>query len=386
MQAASTGENEQGHDDRIEGGNEVSSMTRLRQRILISDGVPEENDISTSEFEALVQQPTSGKEANSPKPTNKLTWYRVLSEQKKYKYSEFSIESPELKALLRIVLAHYPQLHFPSDDVNESMTFPSPFEELIHNWDKLEAISNGDSTEYNQLRKSVETFGPRTDDQVNYLASAMVRLAQHGSLDEARQQLREMLMRIRSTPELKFFFSAINGQEKRRSVQFDYLWTIFPPGEIVYSSVFMREPQLFIVKQGYESHQSSESGREKKRVWKLICWSYDWNGKTFNRVPVKFIFEEFQGSRGIETLDAYPLKFRSDTPTCSTEQLREQLHRRGERFRELCIRRKGKQMFQYEGDAITRGAGFQKLGNRVSKSLKISREKRKKKKLIITFG
>lgn len=357
--AASTGKNHQeGHDDRIELSDEVSSMTRLRQRVMIEDSVPEEKDISMSEFETLVQQ-----HADLPKASHKLTWYRILSENKKYQSSECSVESQELQALLRITLSDYPWLHFPSEGEHDGLTFSSPFPELIHNWAKLEALTKDDSPEYKQLADSVEQSAPRTDDQVNYLTLALVHLAQDGSLDQARHQLHEMLSRIRSSPELRSFFSGLDGQEKRRSVQFDYLWTIFPPGEIIISSVFMREPQLFIAKHCYES-ELEESGRGSRRALKLICWTYDWNGKTFNRVPVKFTFEEFQGSRGIETLEAYPLKFRSDTPTCSTEQLRERLRRRGRRFRDLCIRERGKQMFQYEGDALTHGAGFQQLENR----------------------
>ncbi|KAG8407410.1 hypothetical protein J3458_020888 [Metarhizium acridum] len=167
-----------------------------------------------------------------------------------------------------------------------------------------------------------------------------------------------MLSRVRNTPELRSYFNSLDRDTKARSFQFDYLWTIFPPGEVVYSTVFLREPQLFIVKGGYES---SDSERDKKRVWKLICWSYDWNGRTFNRVPVKFCFEEFQGFRATETLVAYPLKI---MPKESIDKLVFQLRRRGERFRDLCTKKRGEQMFDYEGETITHGAGFQKLGNR----------------------
>lgn len=341
-------------------------MIRLRQRVLIAEGVPEETDIDSSEFESLDQQAPPVKDAEPPEASYKLTWYRVLSEKKNYKYSEFNIDGLELQALLRVALSHYPRLHFPSEKARDSITFTSPFKPLIHNWDKLEALSNNESAEYEDLSTLTQGYGPRTDNEVNPLASALVQLAKEGNLDKARIQLCEMLSRIRSTPELRPYFSVLDGQGKGNSIQYEYLWTIFPPGEVVYSVVFMREPQLFIVKDGYDDVdvESSDSGRKEKRVWKLICWSYDWNGRTFNRVPVKFRFDEFQGSRAIESLDAYPLRFRSDTSKVSNDQLEVLLRRRGERFRDLCIREKGKQMFDYDGEAIAHGAGFQKLGNR----------------------
>ncbi|RYP73617.1 hypothetical protein DL771_003505 [Monosporascus sp. 5C6A] len=365
LEAARTNHNYQNnHDEDVESGTRPCLVTRLRQRVLIDGGVAEEEDIDPSDFESLVQQPPSEKDIELPETSYKLTWYRVLSEKKKYKYSEFNVDSRELQALLQVALSHYPRLHFASDGMQDKITFKSPFESLIHNWDKLLALTNSESAEYERLSTLVTGFDPMTDDGANPLASALICLTKEGNMVKARLHLCEMLSRIRSTPELKQYFSGLDGQAKGKSVQFDYLWTIFPPGEVVYSVVFMKEPQLFIVKQGYEDVASSESGRETKRVWKLICWSYDWNGRTFSRVPIKFRFEEFQGSRAIETLEVYPLRYHNSASKVPIDQLTAMLRRRGERFRDLCTREKGQQMFDYEGEAITHGAGFQKLGNR----------------------
>ncbi|KAG8407409.1 hypothetical protein J3458_020887 [Metarhizium acridum] len=116
-------------------------MTRLRERVLIDEGVPEEKDIDPSEFEFLDRLPPEEK-AEPPERTYKLTWYRVLSEKRKYKYSEIDVNSPELQALLRVALSR----------VHEGINFKSPFIHLIHNWDKLEALTEDDSAEYRGLR------------------------------------------------------------------------------------------------------------------------------------------------------------------------------------------------------------------------------------------
>ncbi|KAG8422103.1 hypothetical protein J3459_010688 [Metarhizium acridum] len=139
------------YNEKIQSDSGQLPMTRLRERVLIDEGVPEIKDIDPSEFEFLDRLPPEEK-AEPPERTYKLTWYRVLSEKRKYKYSEIDENSPELQALLRVALSHYPRLHFPSDGVHEGINFKSPFIHLIHNWDKLEALTEDDSAEYRGLR------------------------------------------------------------------------------------------------------------------------------------------------------------------------------------------------------------------------------------------
>jgi hypothetical protein len=134
-------------------------------------------------------------------------------------------------------------------------------------------------------------------------------------------------------PELKVYFPALEVQRQGYSIQFEFLWTIFLPGELVYSTVFMKMDQIFIVKECKSRIlNQSDSGKERdaKKVWHLVCWTYDWNGRTFDRVSITFKFDEFQGTRLINTLHCYPLRYcYAETNESGTNTLRADLISRG---------------------------------------------------------
>jgi hypothetical protein len=333
---------------------------RFRELTYNEEGVQVERDVP--ELDSLESPPAE--QSKAKEDVTGLIWLRARDQDHKYSYSEVRIEREELRALLLVELAHDPDFHWNIDD---TITLTSPFEPLIHNWALLTelASSNEDSDVLKSLKSRIAKIGPRTElIAQDSFSSALVVLAKNDNLAKARADLATLLAQIPHTPELNGYFAGLEMQEKNRSVQFEFLWTIFPPGELVYASVFMKKPQVFIVKEdGGDTTEQSDSGRNEKRVWHLICWSYDWSGRTFNRVPVRFRFEEFQGLRAINTLPCYPLKFHEDEKTSSgnKDSLRKMLVRRGKRFRELCTKAPGKQMFEYVGDAISHGSGFQRL-------------------------
>jgi hypothetical protein len=297
-----------------------------------------------------------------------LIWLRAFDKKNTYQYSQVKIESVELHALLQIELAHDPRFHSPSDSIKNSITLTSPFKPLVHNWARLNELANAenDGSAWASLTRRISEISPRTDKvQPAQHTSALVILADEEKGRKALADLAALLQQVRMIPELKAYFPALEAQRQGHSIQFEFLWTIFPPGELVYSTVFMKMHQVFIVKE-FESDIVTErdSGKERdaKKVWSLVCWSYDWNGKTFNRVPITFKFDEFQGTRLINTLHCYPLRYRNtEMNESDTEQLRADLISRGKRFRELCIKKSGSQMFDYDGEAISHGAGFQLL-------------------------
>jgi hypothetical protein len=301
-----------------------------------------------------------------------LTWVRALDRKHKYEYSEVRVESKELRALLHIQLSHDPGFHFPSGNFDDSITLISPFEPLVHNWVRLAplALDDEENDAVKNLENRIANINPRTGGvEEDQHTTALIALANDGGATKARKDLATLLEQIKSlTPELKEYFADLSLQEKNKSIEFEYLWTIFPPGELVYSTVFMRKDQVFIVKDSRnEKTKQSDSGKDEKTVWLLTCWTYDWNGRVFNRVPVQFRFEEFEGFRAIDSLPCHPLKFHFNNQTSPDEEksFRDMLIRRGKRFRELCIKDTGSQMFEYEGDALSHGSGFQRLRNQV---------------------
>jgi hypothetical protein len=194
------------------------------------------NDVS-DESPPIPEQPPTQKDLPE------LIWLRAFDEKDKYNYSKFEIESVELRALLHIELAHDPRFHSPSESIKNSITFTSPFEPLVHNWTRLEQLANAgnDSDAWASLKRRIAEISPRTDKEVetshhSQHTSALVILA---------------------------------DEEKRKNALTDYLWTIFPPGELVYSTVFMRKDQIFVVKESEaDIVKESDSGRERdiKRV------------------------------------------------------------------------------------------------------------------------
>lgn len=345
-------------------GKSQTPKIRFRELKYNDEGVETVTDVSDKE-------PPQPKQPQKPKALSELTWLRAFNEQHKYNYSKVDIKSEELRALLQIELAHDPRFHFPSGGIKDSITLTSPFEPIIHNWTRLEALANpnDETNAWKHLETRITEISPRTD-KVEHTqdTSALVVLANNEKATKAQADLATLLAQVRLTPELKAYFPGLEAQRKSQSIQFDHLWTIFPPGVLVYSTVFMKKHQIFIVKEsGSEITSASDSGKERdlKRVWFLVCWSYDWDGKTFNRVPVQFRFEEFQGARVINTLHCYPLQYygAGASNEADIRSLRKELIKRGNKFRRMCIRANGAQMFEYDGEAVSHGAGFQRLKN-----------------------
>ena len=308
--------------------------------------------------------------------------------------------APELKALLSVMLAHYPGLHIspfsssssPYGDGGDPIKFESPFTPLVHNWDRLkvaartgDAAQDSDSPEIAELKSRIAKLGPRVDGNASpgesQATRALMYLGKNDNLQQARLQLSALLTHVAMVPELSGHFSSLDAKNDAKTIEFQHLWTIFPPGEIVYSTVFMDEPQLFIVKDSNGEFLRSAPKSDGKGLkleietettdakWSMVVWSYDWNGSTFQRVPVHFSFSKFTGTRAISTLHCHPLRFHemggssgyaeSDGSIVALEKM---LLERGKRFKELCVKQKGSQMFDYQGDAILRGVGFQKFG------------------------
>jgi len=359
-------------------------LIRVRDRITSKSGAVKESDGDLSGLQFSKQKKLNPTEKsslaalNDQAPTPQVTWLRHVSEKGRYTSSEFTIHARELRVLLRTVLADCPGLHLAP---HSPIKFESPFVPLIHNWNRLTALAAEDLA---------------ADKESPEIAEFRSRIVKSADFDQAREQLKLLLDSLRLTPELNVYLASLEAQNNERTIQFDQLWTIFPPGEVVYSTVFMDEPQLFVVK---ESGPRPSQGKNKniknlrremdelldgfkgrlldaltnepnasrpQSRWSMVAWTYDWNGTSFERVPVRFTFDSFTGNRAISTLHCHPLRFHEGEHTgagggtdSSVAALKEMLVDRGRRFKEVCVKEKGSQMFDYDGDAISHGTGFQ---------------------------
>lgn len=221
-----------------------------------------------------------------------MTVLRTFTSDGKYDYSEITIDDDGLRALMLHALAHHPLL----SHTTTPLSFYSLFEPIVHNWSLLTDLASNDSS-----RPAVSDLHSQLRLKGNSLAGSsgglLAPLMPAGSLEKATTDLGLLLDKVRRTRGLESYFnSAREMQEKTKTVSSEYLWTIFPPGELVLSSAFMDRPQAFIVKYCHHNYKRNESSGEK---WILECWTYDWNGTTFYRAPVEFTFEEFKGTKSI---------------------------------------------------------------------------------------
>lgn len=253
--------------------------------------------------------------ANPPKANSAATFMLYFDLKKNHTDTEMKIESAAVRSILQQKLKHYPGYHWE----NPRLSIYAPFMPLIHNWDTL------------------------------------VKATEEKPDDEGHKELKEILDAVKASKEVKEYFETRDSMGD--SVSFDFLWTIFPPGEfIILPNSFMKQKQVFIVR---EASERINARGDRKRYMAIECWAYDWDGarRNFNRVAVELKIDFYKGQRLITSLPCYPLKkYPGDV-----EKLTESLVKRGKRFRDLCMRPAGKQMFEYDGLVYFRGTGVRHI-------------------------
>lgn len=234
--------------------------------------------------------------------------------------SEIDIQNPGLWKLLKDHLGDYPFHLFRSSPV----TLYSPYEAIVFSWDILKdaAAEEGRDEKDKLAREDLK---------------ALLDILSGGSSGDAK---------------LDKYFRTRDIYLRDGTIQFDDIWTIFPPGTLVYGRPFQNEHQVFIVM--YNSGCWPQINRHHRPLtWYLDCWTYDWTGSMFQRTGFRIPFEHFEGQRPITTLPYYPFELHSHR-----RSIQSSLVERGKRFRQLCTARQGSRLFEYEGESIFDKKGF----------------------------
>ncbi|KAM0717829.1 hypothetical protein Q7P37_006161 [Cladosporium fusiforme] len=250
-------------------------------------------------------------------------------------YGELEIRSKSLCKLLKRLLPHYPGVQH----IGDTLTLTSPYEYIVLNWDLL-------------WKASLEECSNDEDAQ-------------------ARSELQDVLKEIKKESgdvKLGSYLKARDDLIRQENVTFDTLWTIFPPGEVVYGHPFLKNRpnqeqnhQLFVVEDNYWPWPIRTEGRQRRIYdWRLRCLIYDHDGTQFRRHSVWLSFKYFEGPKPIKSLPYYPLNAMEATKRASIEKV---LLERGERFKKFCTADEGDRMFQYTGDAIFEQSGFRGVGD-----------------------
>lgn len=250
-----------------------------------------------------------------------FTLRKILYEDPDDNEGEIDITSPKLWDLLKAHLGHYPYHTFRGPPV----TLSSPYEALVHNWEKLEKATKEE---------------PKDDDD-----------------KETRDDLALLLRTIASSsgdPKLDKYFKMRESIKEQKSVTFETLWTLFPPGALVYGKPFQGQDQVFIVQDNIRAWPHFQYGLPREQAsWSLLCWTYDWNGNMFRRLALRLEFEQFDGHKPITSLPYYPFELNEQH-----EAIKKNLVKQGNLYRRFCTAKQGSRMFEYRGDAIFVKKGF----------------------------
>ena len=249
--------------------------------------------------------------------------------------SEIDIISVGLWDLLKKHLAATPRHLFRGQPI----TIYSPFETFVHNFDFLQTVA----TEVNEQENEQEQQA-RRDLQL------LLGVISDGSSGDEK---------------LNKYFKMRDSYLSDDTIQFDDLWTIFPPGSLVYGKPFQGQAQVFVVADNWTPWPQRGERPATWVPWGLVCWVYDWTGTEFKRTSFMVRIESFEGRKPITSLPYYPLKYMEEKELSAVKS---SLMKRGKRFRKYCEAKEGERMFEYKGDAIYGMKGFTGMSQGVAVS------------------
>ncbi|SPN99714.1 uncharacterized protein DNG_02565 [Cephalotrichum gorgonifer] len=236
-------------------GEKKESASRVK--ILISKKDPNQNE--------RVEVPEESQAKETPSESNQYAFIlkKHLHEpgpNQDNDNSVIDIKDPQLWALLKSHLEWYPDHVFRGPPV----TLHSPYEAIVYSWDALKEAAN---------EKPANEDDKRARDDLELLLGAIGG----GSSGDAK---------------LDNYFKARDVYRINDTIAFQDLWTIFPPGTLVYGTPFQKQHQLFIV-QGHTGETWPEEVRPQQfSPWSMRCWIYDWNGDRFKRTSMKISIED----------------------------------------------------------------------------------------------
>ncbi|KAI0399292.1 hypothetical protein F4802DRAFT_590377 [Xylaria palmicola] len=287
--------------------------------------------IIVSKWDSDGEPVESTRELPSPKTQDNSGYAFILkkitsdSESGKESSSEIDIISLDLWNLLKVHLRWYPYHIF-----NEApVTLFSPYEHIVFAWD--------------HLVKAASDAGSETDKQAKEDLRLLLDIISGNASGDARL---DKFFKMRET---------YKNQEEE-TVQFEDLWTVFPPGALIYGKPFQNEDQIFLVKDNITTWPQWNTDGREFFPWKLEAWSYDWNDGSFGKTSYILKFEPFDGHRPLTALTYYPFEMHKDY-----DMVRFKLIERGKLFQRYCTTRDESRMFEYSGNVISEKKGFSGL-------------------------
>ena len=322
-------------DDETEAVKELKSRFRFRVTNEDKYGFENEKDDKPYVEESSTEKSEALKEGQ-PKAAEVMRYFK---KDKTYSRTIITILSSGLNDLLIWALSLDPRINHGRS--SSKQRFSSPFEPVIQHWQKLEELTDPDA-----VRKALADGAEYKD---NCTEEAVAK------------DMKMFLEIVQYTPDIRPYFRTERDLQKReQSVTFEMLWTIFPPGKIIYSTNQFKRPQFYMVDQADKGVSKQYDTPGPKDYWTLRCWYYDWDGSKFVRMAARCRFKRFEKSMPITKLPAYPIDYVKDC-----EGVEKSLIDRGRKFARLC--QGPAKLSNYTGPGFLRGEVFEKTAQKFSK-------------------
>jgi hypothetical protein len=202
--------------------------------------------------------------------------------KRKLKAFEIVVQSPLIRDALGSVLDNYPGI---TTGIS-NLTFSPPFEPFVHRWVKFRAVLEREQ-------------------------------------DPKRKAHIELLYRILEE-ELSDQIRARDDLIAHGVITFDYLYMIFEPGSIIYSSKHGQPCAVRLVRGNYGTDACGG------RFYNLQCEYVDWDGARFGLGTTYIRVGAFDGTTPITSISALPAIYHPDR-----HALRDKLIERGREFERL---------------------------------------------------
>ncbi|KAF5229970.1 hypothetical protein FAUST_10062 [Fusarium austroamericanum] len=311
-------------DQKSETKNE-DVQPRSRVKLVISKTDPDTGEIIQDDSKVLK---TNDNDEDKDKYAFTLRKMVQDNDKSRETSSEIDIINPGLWTLLKENLGHCPYHTFRDSPV----TLESPYESIVYEFDTLVEVA--------QAEPSDEADKTARDD-----LNLLLKTISSGSSGDER---------------LDKYFKARPGYKKQKpeTIQFEDLWTVFPPGTLVYGHPFQNQPQVFVVKDCFrpwpwQRPDKRARGGARPDTWELDAWSYDWIDGSFSRCLFVINFDHFEGHLPLTSLPYYPFELHPQL-----EAKKAELIERGRVFRKICEAKQGSKLFEYRGRALLEKKGL----------------------------
>ncbi|KAF2751847.1 ATPase [Sporormia fimetaria CBS 119925] len=217
--------------------------------------------------------------------------------RKKYEIHSIIVQSPWLKKALGEILEGYPGIHCGM----KRLIFEAPFQPFVHRW------------------------------------ADIVRYMKRKDIDEKTSEHLGLLFDVLEA-ELNDTLKTLKDYVQHGVVSWDHLWTIFQPGQVIYSHSHLGAPAALLLREA--EVVETKCGM----AYKLTADTIDWHDPFFGRRTEKIAIFEYLGLSNITALNAFPLIFHP-----GREEVVETLVKRGEKFESLA----GCHYKEHDGYAVT---------------------------------